>query len=183
MQPTCSGSGWLQQEMRSEGRRLGSPWSFIQWVHKTHWMEDKLRSWQPSGIWRHVLLMNWTDVSEMRRPASIIVLMVDKPLKRRYTSTILHGALMMEAVSISETTVYFKEITRRCITEGCYLHARRREDLKSYQHLEGHLASLVYLRPCAVKQIIKCKLGLCSVASGNICWSRFASLRCFVCVE
>jgi hypothetical protein len=61
--------------------------------------------------------MNCTDVSDMRRPtASIRVLMVDKPLKRRYTSTRLHGALMMEAVSFSETTVYFKEITRRCIT-------------------------------------------------------------------
>jgi hypothetical protein len=41
-------------------------------------------------------------------------------------------ALMMEAVRTSETPVYFKETTRRCISEGCHLHTSRRENLKSY---------------------------------------------------
>jgi hypothetical protein len=30
-------------------------------------------------------------------------------------------ALMMESLRISETQVYFNEITRRCIPEGCHL--------------------------------------------------------------
>jgi hypothetical protein len=37
-------------------------------------------------------------------------------------------ALMMEAVLTSETSVYFKEITRRYIPEG-YLQTRRCENL------------------------------------------------------
>jgi hypothetical protein len=41
-------------------------------------------------------------------------------------------ALMMEAVHISETLVYFNEITRRSIPEGEHLHTRRRENLKSH---------------------------------------------------
>jgi hypothetical protein len=31
-------------------------------------------------------------------------------------------ALMMEAVSTCETSIYFKKTTRRYILEGCYLH-------------------------------------------------------------
>jgi hypothetical protein len=41
-------------------------------------------------------------------------------------------ALMMEAVSTSETSVNFYETTRRNIPEGCHLHTRRRENLKSH---------------------------------------------------
>jgi hypothetical protein len=51
------------------------------------------------------------DVSEVR-PAYII-------------------ALMMEAVSTSETPVYFHETTRRYLPESCHLHTRRHENLKS----------------------------------------------------
>jgi hypothetical protein len=51
------------------------------------------------------------------------------PLKRRSTSSRLHGAIsqkvvllrtmMMEAISTSETSVYFYETTRRSISESC----------------------------------------------------------------
>jgi hypothetical protein len=41
-------------------------------------------------------------------------------------------ALMMEAVSITETSLYFKETTRRYISEGCHLHIFRRNSLKSH---------------------------------------------------
>jgi hypothetical protein len=40
-------------------------------------------------------------------------------------------ALMVEAVSTSETSVKF-ETTQRSITEGCHPHTRRRENLKSH---------------------------------------------------
>jgi hypothetical protein len=40
-------------------------------------------------------------------------------------------ALMMEAVRTFETSVNFYETTRRNIPEGCRLHTRRRENLKS----------------------------------------------------
>jgi hypothetical protein len=40
-------------------------------------------------------------------------------------------ALKMEAVQAYETSVYFNENTRRNIPEGCDLHTRRRETLKS----------------------------------------------------
>jgi hypothetical protein len=43
-------------------------------------------------------------------------------------------ALMMKAVGlgISETSVNVYETTRRSIPEGCLLHTRRRENLKSH---------------------------------------------------
>jgi hypothetical protein len=40
--------------------------------------------------------------------------------------------LMIEVVSTSETSIYFYETTRRNIPEGCHLHTRRREKLKSW---------------------------------------------------
>jgi hypothetical protein len=40
-------------------------------------------------------------------------------------------ALMMEAASISETSVNFYQTTRRNNPEDSYLHTRRRENLKS----------------------------------------------------
>jgi hypothetical protein len=39
--------------------------------------------------------------------------------------------LMMEAVRISKTLVYFNDTTGRYIPEGSDLHTRRRETLKS----------------------------------------------------
>jgi hypothetical protein len=39
--------------------------------------------------------------------------------------------VMMEAVHISETSVYL-ETTRPYILESCHLHTRRRENLKSH---------------------------------------------------
>jgi hypothetical protein len=41
-------------------------------------------------------------------------------------------ALMMEAVSTSETSVNFYETTRRNISEDSHLFTRRRENLKSH---------------------------------------------------
>jgi hypothetical protein len=38
--------------------------------------------------------------------------------------------LMMGAVRISETSVYFNETTWRCIPESCNLHSRRHENFK-----------------------------------------------------
>jgi hypothetical protein len=38
----------------------------------------------------------------------------------------------MEAVSASDTSVNFYETKRRHIPEGCHIHARRRENLKSH---------------------------------------------------
>jgi hypothetical protein len=42
-------------------------------------------------------------------------------------------ALMMEAVSTSETLVNFYQTTRRNNPEDSHLHTRRRENLKSYR--------------------------------------------------
>jgi hypothetical protein len=44
-------------------------------------------------------------------------------------------ALMMEAVRISETSVSFYETTRMNIPEGCRVHIRRHENLKSQKHM------------------------------------------------
>jgi hypothetical protein len=41
-------------------------------------------------------------------------------------------ATTMATVSISETSVYFYENTRRNIPESCHFHARRRKNLKSH---------------------------------------------------
>jgi hypothetical protein len=38
----------------------------------------------------------------------------------------------MEAVNVSETSIYVYGSTRRDITEGCPLHTRRRENMKSH---------------------------------------------------
>jgi hypothetical protein len=42
------------------------------------------------------------------------------------------GTLMMEAVSISETSVHFYQTTRRNIPADSHLRTRRRENLKSH---------------------------------------------------
>jgi len=41
-------------------------------------------------------------------------------------------ALMMEAGSTSETSVYSYETTRRNVPEGCHRHARSSENLNSH---------------------------------------------------
>jgi hypothetical protein len=54
----------------------------------------------------------------------------------RTASIIRFIALMMEAVRISETSVYFNETTRRYVPEGYNLHTRRRDNLKSQKDNE-----------------------------------------------
>jgi hypothetical protein len=44
---------------------------------------------------------------------------------------------MMEAVRNSETSLHFNDTTRRSIPEGCHLHTRRRENLKSHDALSS----------------------------------------------
>jgi hypothetical protein len=39
--------------------------------------------------------------------------------------------LMMEAIRISETSVYFYETKRRHVPDGCHVQVRRRENLNS----------------------------------------------------
>jgi hypothetical protein len=63
---------------------------------------------------RPVVLLVYTDVSEIRT-ASII-------------------ALMMKVVRTSETSVYTNKTTGRCIPEGSNLHTRRRENLKYHMN-------------------------------------------------
>jgi hypothetical protein len=41
---------------------------------------------------------------------------------------------MMEAVRASETLFYLNETTQSYIPEGCHIHTRRRENLKSRRH-------------------------------------------------
>jgi hypothetical protein len=54
-------------------------------------------------------------------------------LVRGYKYCLHHqGALMMEAVRTSETSVYSSETTLRYIPAGYHLHTRRRENLKSH---------------------------------------------------
>jgi hypothetical protein len=76
-------------------------------------------------MYRHVVTLNWTDVSEVRS-ASIIRAMNKipgiKPSQKRHTHTKQKYkntsiALMIEAVSTSETKVHFNVTTRRYILE------------------------------------------------------------------
>jgi hypothetical protein len=50
-------------------------------------------------------------------------------------------ALMVEAVTPSETSVNFYQTTRRNIPEDSHLHIRRRENLKSHQYTYLRLGS------------------------------------------
>jgi hypothetical protein len=67
-------------------------------------------------MYRRVVLLKLTDVSEVRT-ASII-------------------ALMMETVGTSETSVSFNVTTRRYIQEDSKLHTRRRENLKFHIYFD-----------------------------------------------
>jgi hypothetical protein len=78
---------------------------------------DKYEDLFSSGMLRLVILYNFIDVP-YALTASIIT------------------ALMMEAESISETSVYLFEITRRCIPEDSHLHNCRCENLKSHKSEE-----------------------------------------------
>jgi hypothetical protein len=65
-------------------------------------------SLESSGMWRCVVTLKWTEVSD-------------------------EIALMMEAVRTSETLVHFNVTTRRYIPEDSKLHTRRRENLKCHK--------------------------------------------------
>jgi hypothetical protein len=67
---------------------------------------SKLRTWQLFGIWRRVVSLKNTDVSEVRT------------------------AFIIGAIT-SETSVYFNGTTRRYMSES--YHNRRRENLKTSQ--------------------------------------------------
>jgi hypothetical protein len=74
-------------------------------------------------------MLKWAEVSEMR------------------TASINHqGALMMEAILISEISVCFNVTTRRYIPEDSKLHTRRRENLKSHWHVNCiYILGLLYI--------------------------------------
>jgi hypothetical protein len=73
--------------------------------------------WLSSGLLRRLDWYKFTNVSEVLS-ASII-------------TTI--SALMMKAVSTSETSVNLYQTTRRNNPENSHLHTRRRENLKSHK--------------------------------------------------
>jgi hypothetical protein len=54
-----------------------------------------------------------------------------RPGKSRAALAEVLFALMMQAVSTSETSANFYQTTRRNILEDSHLHTRRRENLKS----------------------------------------------------
>jgi hypothetical protein len=70
-----------------------------------------------------------------------------------YEDDSLPGALMMEAVSTSETSVNFYVTTRRNTPEGCYLHTRRRESLKSHIN---YMKPVQRVEHCLVYLILVC---------------------------
>jgi hypothetical protein len=72
---------------------------------------------------------------------------------------------MMEAERISETSVYCYETAWRNIPEGCHLHIRRRENLKSHSRIVlpfmEHEASLPYEFLTAGKMWVLCEVTPC----------------------
>jgi hypothetical protein len=58
---------------------------------------------------------------------------IDRRLRGAYC---LNHSLIMEAVSTSETSVNFYQISERNIPENSHLHNRRRENLKSHSSNE-----------------------------------------------
>jgi hypothetical protein len=77
---------------------------------------------------RPVVWLKFTDVSEVL-PAAIFRAMITT-------------ALMMEAASTSETSVNFYQSKRHNIPQDSHLHARRRENLKSYKGSHSLYSSL-----------------------------------------
>jgi hypothetical protein len=90
--------------------------------------------WMSSGMLRRVVSQKLTDVLEA----------VSRAI-----------ALMMEAVSTSETSVNFHKTTRCNIPEGCHLHNRRRENLKSHLKDAG-----LFSRPRELWRHLSLKKGL-----------------------
>jgi len=58
------------------------------------------------------------------------------------TASIL--TLMVDEVSISETSIYSNETTRRYTPEGSYLHIRRRKKLKS--HIDWYCSTTLSMK-------------------------------------
>jgi hypothetical protein len=69
--------------------------------------------WQPSGIYRCVVLFKLTGVSEV------------------HTASIIRT--MMEAVCTSEVSVYFNKTTQQYIPESCHLYTHCHENLKFHR--------------------------------------------------
>jgi hypothetical protein len=63
-------------------------------------------------------------------------------------STVSISKAMTEAVRTYEPPVFFKEATRRCIPEGCRLHTRRRNNLKSHMYVCIHASMHVCMYVC-----------------------------------
>jgi hypothetical protein len=76
----------------------------------------------PKGKKKNLKMTTFWDIT----PCSL--LQVDQLLRGAYCLI----ALMMGAISTSETSVNY-QTTRRNIPEGCHLHIRRRENLKSHK--------------------------------------------------
>jgi hypothetical protein len=57
-------------------------------------------------------------------------------MKSRIMKHLGLNALIMKAVHVSETPIYFNETTRCYISEGCHLHTLHRENLKSQVGLD-----------------------------------------------
>jgi hypothetical protein len=70
-------------------------------------------------------------------PCSIVE--VDRRFRASYFLHHRFIDLMMEAVCTSETSVNLYEATRHSIPEGCHIHIRRRENLKSHSQLSIRL--------------------------------------------
>jgi hypothetical protein len=68
----------------------------------------------------YLVSLKYTDVSEVCTASFI------------RTMAVVCIALMMEAEHTSETSTYFTETTQRYIPEGCHLHTRQHENLKSH---------------------------------------------------
>jgi hypothetical protein len=118
--------------------------------------------WQLSGILRRVVSWKLTDVSEMRTD----------PIIRTMT---------IETVSTSETSINFYETTQRNIREGCHLHTRLRENLKSHHMIRRHITYAVeetYLNKSRYTRM----LAIFMSASFTIVryWSRWSYLNILV---
>jgi hypothetical protein len=89
---------------------------------------------------------------------------VDRRFRDQYCPITTVIALIMDAVLTSETSAYFYETTWYCIPEGCHLHSRRRENLKS-------LPVILSLDLCGCETW---KNVNCWVKSGDVLWIQLA---------
>jgi hypothetical protein len=93
-----------ETEVTSKTKLTHDIWQFVDWIKN---VTKVVRRWQVSGMRRREVSWKQTDVSEVRTVSVLI-----------------------EALRTSETSIYF-HTTWHYIPESCYLHARRRENLKS----------------------------------------------------